>query len=465
MGEQKVRYNYRFLAKIVMEAATALSIGTGQKNMMTKALVTTDVNGLPYIPGTTLAGIIRHAIGEEQAKTFFGYQEEKKSKEGEGSKVIFSEGRMLGVDGCVLDGLQKINFEHDFYRHFNNLPIRQHVKIDDQGVSQDRGKFDEQVVYKGTRFCFEIELLAQEEECTRLDEILNRLYSNVFRVGGGSRSGFGEMKIVECKTKTLNLELKDDLDSYLNKSSNLSNADFWDKIYPVKKDVENHPEWEEYLLELTAEDFFLFGSGFSNDKAKMTPVSEAYIDWSTEKPVFKDDNILIPAASVKGALAHRVAFYWNKLNKRFADNTDKDNQPLVGTENPAVLALFGSEDAEKRLPGNLLISDIIEPPKGETKKKLLNHVSIDRFTGGAIKGALFTEEVTVGNGQSYSLRFFVNKKIFQGDKEIKEESTIPEAFHLALKDLCEEMLPLGGGVNRGNGCFSGELIKPKGLVL
>ena len=34
-----------------------------------------------------------------------------------------------------------------------------------------------------------------------------------------------------------------------------------------------------------------------------------------------------------------------------------------------------------------------------------------------------------------------------------------EAFETALTDLCKGYLPLGGGVNRGNGTFKGSLKK------
>ena len=34
----------------------------------------------------------------------------------------------------------------------------------------------------------------------------------------------------------------------------------------------------------------------------------------------------------------------------------------------------------------------------------------------------------------------------------------------ALKDLCTGMLPLGGGVNRGNGCFEGEIKRNGELI-
>ena len=71
---ETTKYKYRSLARVIMEAATPLSIGSGDKNIITDALILTDVNGLPYIPGTTLAGIIRHALKKETGDRLFGYQ-------------------------------------------------------------------------------------------------------------------------------------------------------------------------------------------------------------------------------------------------------------------------------------------------------------------------------------------------------------------------------------------------------
>ena len=41
---------------------------------------------------------------------------------------------------------------------------------------------------------------------------------------------------------------------------------------------------------------------------------------------------------------------------------------------------------------------------------------------------------------------------------------VVEAFIKSLKDIKTGMLPLGGGVNRGNGCFSGKLYKNGELI-
>jgi CRISPR/Cas system CMR subunit Cmr4 (Cas7 group RAMP superfamily) len=204
----------------------------------------------------------------------------------------------------------------------------------------------------------------------------------------------------------------------------------------------------------------LFGSGFGNDKADMTFVRESFVDWSTTPAMVKDREqvILIPASSVKGALSHRLAFHYNKLKKIFADDLPegKKIKDFVGKNNEAVKAVFGSEGdsvdgkISNKKRGNVLMSDIIQ--EATVSSKILNHVSIDRFTGGAIDGALFNEEALYAKEQSFNLKLIVNNDAFK-DKDVQT------AFENSLKDLCSGMLPLGGGVNRGNGCFKGTIKK------
>ena len=71
MGTE-TKYTHRHLARFIIEAVTPLAIGSGQSDIFSDALVIRDVNGLPYIPGSSLAGIVRSMIPEEEAKLIFG---------------------------------------------------------------------------------------------------------------------------------------------------------------------------------------------------------------------------------------------------------------------------------------------------------------------------------------------------------------------------------------------------------
>lgn len=449
---EKTKYTTRYVSRIILEAKTPFAIGSGKKNLLTDALVAKDVNGLPFLPGTSLAGVIRSACGiKKNDHTPFGYQD---NNGGKGSRVIFSDGVMIGKDGKPVDGLRFIDKSDDFYSHFKTLPIRQHVRINSKGSTDCRGKFDEQVTYKGTRFCFEMELLStgSEEEAIFYGRMLNALRSDTFRVGSGTHSGFGLMKVVSLQRRDYNLDDRNDLEGYVSRSASLDTA--LEGAKEITSSIITEKRWQRYTLRLKPADFFLFGSGMGDDDADMTPANEAYIEWKDGKPQFKECGILIPATSVKGALAHRAAYNWNKLTKRFVDN--EDDKPITGDDNPAVKEIFGKSGQgadEETKRGNIMLSDVIIPVgEKENDEKIMNHVSIDRFTGGSMDGALFTEKVTNGRGREITLTIDVLKD------SIKDEY-IRKAFEKSLQDIADGLLPLGGGVNRGNGTFTGTLTK------
>lgn len=449
-----MKNQYRFLARIIIEAKTPLNIGSGNKGIKSDSLVLRDINGLPFIPGTTIAGLLRHTLGDDADK-YMGSQEM-------GSPLIVTEAKMLDDDGIVLDGILSQDKLHSpFLANFRQLPIRQHAKIGDRGATIKGGKFDEEIVLKGARFCFEMELLSDNDNDTKFKDILNTLNSDTFRIGSGSRSGFGEIEVVgsQCQFKKINLENPEQKEWYLKKSSSLSEK--WQDAETIKLETTKTKGWTTYEIQLNPIDFMLFGSGFGNDKADMTFVRESFVDWSTTPAIVKDHEqvILIPASSVKGALSHRLAFHYNKLKKIFADDLPegKKIKDFVGKNNEAVKAVFGSEGEkgsdgkmQNKLCGNVLMSDIIQ--EATVSSKILNHVSIDRFTGGAIDGALFNEETLYGKGQSFNLKLIVNNDAFK-------DEDVQTAFEDSLRDLCSGMLPLGGGVNRGNGCFKGTMKK------
>lgn len=447
-------YTHRFLARFVIEAETPLAVGSGEKDILTDALVATDANCLPYIPGTAIAGVVRHMVEDIRPTDFnvnqiFGFQKEQ---DGRGSEIVFTEAKILNSRGEVVDGMKLDAIKTDpLLQNYNKLPIRQHVRINEKGVTDKAGKFDEQVCFAGTRFCFELEMVAKNaDDENTFQQILEQVKGQTFRIGGGTRCGFGKIKVEDLQTKPLDLTKQDQLQAYLDKSSALD-SDFWSKEYHKPEGNSNYDDWVKYELHLKPEDFFLFGSGFGDKEADMTPVKGKRVVWKEDKGELSEDLVLIPATSVKGALAHRVAFHHNRLLGRFAGCTG-DKEPKVGNENEAVQVLFGYEnqEAKKQVRGNLLFSDVIKDELTDESDKILNHVAIDRFTGGAIDGALFQEKTTYAKGQEFTLTILANEKVLKGEK-------IQDSLESAMIDICKGLLPLGGGVNRGNGVFTGTL--------
>lgn len=440
-------YPWRFIARIVIEADTPLALGNGEKDIMTDALVAKDMNGLPYIPGSSIAGVIRHALGDDtdNKNSIFGFH---KGKELAGSKIMFSDAVMIGKEGKALDGIQVLDFSDDFYNHYANLPIRQHVCINEYGTAKDGGKFDGQVVYKGTRFVFEIELVSKKDDGEQFAQVIDKISYSTFRLGGGTRNGFGKIKVISIQQSNYNLTKKEQFDAYRLKSSCLS--DEW-KIEKNDLKEKESEGWTKYEITLQPKDFFLFGSGMGDEDADDTQVVESIITWEKdkfdkdrEKPRFKDNCILIPGSSVKGALAHRTAYYWNKENNHFIRKENEhyviDKDAKTADQCPAVIAIFGSSDKDAPQRGNIIIDDMIAEP---APSKLFNHVKIDRFTGGAVAGALFTEKVTDARNLRFPLRL-----------SVKVDEEYRKVFESALNDLRNGLLPLGGSTNRGSGMFN-----------
>lgn len=456
------KYTYRFLARIVIEAKTPMAVGSGEKDITTDALVATDVNGLPYIPGTAIAGVLRSMIGEETAKDFFGYQDRVKSENSKGSEIVFTEAKILNSEGKVIDGLKIDEIDKDpLLKEYKELPIRQHARISEKGVTVKGGKFDEQVVFAGTRFCFELEMVSDGNNYSDFESVLSQVNNKTFRIGSGTRCGFGEIEVVEMQRAKLDLSKPNELELYLDKSSNLSEDwNGWQRDENIEKETLS-TDWQEYKLSLQPEDFFLFGSGFGDEDVDMTPVKARKVVWEDGEGRLSDKMVLIPATSVKGALSHRVAYHWNKLNEYYAGNPEAK----VGKENFAVKTLFGSEgekEGEGQLRGNVIFSDIIE--NRSVKDKILNHVAIDRFTGGAMDGALFSEKTTYVREKDKPFEMTLLVKNEMLSKKDKKNVTVGEALEVALQDICKGMLPLGGGVNRGNGIFSGTLKRGEEII-
>jgi CRISPR/Cas system CSM-associated protein Csm3 (group 7 of RAMP superfamily) len=430
-----MEYKKRFLANIVIEANTPLKIGSSALDMLQDAPVQKDWNNLPMILGTSITGVLRKEFDHEFANDVFGDEDSKKD-DNKGSRIIISNALLCDENMKVNEGL--LLEKSDFLKSFDSLPLRDHVHITDKGVADtaNSGKFDEEVVYKGSRFKFRIELIATQNEEEVFSTIIKKLNSEIFRLGSGTTKGFGDINVLHEYSTYEFFDL--DSDGYREKSSSL-NTEYANKLLDEKSELNKHTC---YTLKLKSDDFFMFGSGFGDDDADMTPVYEKVIDYKNKK--LSEDMILIPASSIKGALAHRTTFYYNKLHEKFIENTN-------GVLN--VVEIFGAakddENHSEGAKGKILMSDCFAT---KMQTKTFDHVSIDRFTGGAIDSALFQEKTTVDNSE-YTIEILLHNDVE------KKSAKIVEAFELALKDIVTGMLSLGGATTKGHGIFSGNILK------
>lgn len=432
--------NKRIIARVLVETVVPLAVGTGEASIMTDSEVAVDYNGMPYIPGTSLTGVLRNAVKDEPGtdRIFGSVSKENLS----GSMIIVSDAKIVDlkgrvVDGCALPDPETVNL-------YKDLPVRQHVKIGNKGAAEDTGKFDNQVVYKGTRFCFDLEcmILSSDDE-TLFYRILDLINSDALRIGGGTRKGYGRLEAKAIWVISYDMTDKEAMDEYLEHSAELSIDPFaLQKWTPYTKTVTGNDD--VINIRITPEDFVFFGSGFGNENADAVQLMERYVVWHSDHEAdVRNTGVVIPASSVKGTFAHRFEYWYNVLER--------------GKGCKARNALFGYVDNTNQCPGVIFFDDVIEQPG---KSKVFNHVKIDRFTGGAFPGALYNEEAMYLKGREFTLTIRIDSKALKArcadaDKyDNINYNNILKAAELVKRDIEEGLLPLGGLTNRGHGCFT-----------
>lgn len=431
------------IARFIVEAETPLFVGSGKSSLLKDALVQRDANGFPMIPGTTLAGVLRHSVkalqGEKTASDLFGSAKTKAG--GEGSPVKVSSGMMLLEENFVSEGLITDERFEDIKAKFDQLPVRQHVRITDKGAAKDKGLFDNEVVYKGVCFVFELEAYTDLIKRDDWEKLLKTVKSSTLRLGSGTRNGYGLLKPVKSYEKCL------PLDDYMDLSPSFNEPAWWSQTEEIKKTYQPD-HLVNYRLELRPDPFFLFGSGHGDADVDQIPLTEYVANYKNGKLNFEEECTVIPASSVKGAIAHRVAYYFNRDNARFAEGgLDKIRE----MENLALDTLFGKagENVSNPSAGNVFFRDVFLSKETVNNEEILNHVVIDRFTGGAMEGLLFGEKVGHFQDEEEILTLQIELHLTEDTK--KYQGYLEDA----LRDICRSSLPLGGMTTKGHGIFTG----------
>jgi CRISPR/Cas system CSM-associated protein Csm3 (group 7 of RAMP superfamily) len=513
--------SFRYIARITVEAETPLTVGSGDSGLMIDKLVAKDANFLPYIPGTSLAGVLRHSLDKSLADEIFG----SGGEDGEGSKLIISAAMLIGEDGKeVIEGLKKLDYSKGYYSYFSRLPERDHVRMNDKGAAdaKNHGKYDEELVHKGVRFVFELEYISHKKEDENWDRLLNTLAHPNFRIGGGTRKGFGKLKIIAEKShqRCFNLSLQADFEDYLNHTGSLNyKTEGWNDLTIASK--QKADGWQLYKLTLQAKDYFIFGAGFGDKDADNIPKTEQYFTWDSGKPVLiEQEKLLIPATSIKGILSHRVAYHYNLLTKNYIGSKPASYAYEEFNAKEAVEKYFDKYKFEtmdndpddeiwEQLQKEIEAINIDDIPSFIQFKRNINEAIQDDVKNGvgennkAVK-ALFGYSKNTEYGQDGQRGKVVlndlylpynkeNAKVFNHVKidrftggasdgalfqekavrhdttitleiwvdtlAFKEDENIQKAWEAALYDITSGRLPIGGHSSKGHGIFTGSLEK------
>ena len=443
----------RYIARTVIEFKTPFLISAGESDFFSDVMFVADANGLPTIPGSSIAGILRHEVEKitpDKVNELFGFQGTGEDKEKErGSRLTVSWGCIHDSANRLVEGIVNLNRLNDqVLKQAINSLARDHVCITDRGIAKGGGKFDERYVSAGHRFTFEMMLEGSEKDLGDWHTLLSLLTSGTIRIGGKTRRGLGSFEVISLKEGIFDLaELLGftDFSRHPIKLSEISNV-LKERLDAISELVAT--ESITASIELKPKGFWLIGGG-SDSQADIAPVLESRIKWTNGKGKIGEEEVLVPGTAIKGSLAHRTAYYYNALSEVFLDDLSRqDIDRYTASNNDAIRELFGyckndaiEEDGQR---GRVFIDDIFI---GKPEQKIVNHVAIDRFTGGAktMSGALFSERPFFkGNGFELKLTITEPDKISPNARK---------AFALALNDMASGRLSIGSGAGRGNGFF------------
>ncbi len=455
-----------YAARITIECQSPLSIKDTNTDPTLDVTLFRDAYGNPTMPGTSIAGVLNHlAQSQGLCHSLFGQAGEPQSDLPEQDNYFSRVTTSFGFVHDEHNQVQKGSIQHHTPSNdslisylANTTPIlRDQVKLTENATAQDQAKFDVAAIPKGTRFTFELGLACTPQNTEKnqqdWDSLIALVKHPLFRLGALTRRGFGQVKVVAIKKKMFDFTQPTDLKEWKNWQRSTWQPEV--NTYKTEAIVSNATNAHQQInLSLQAEDFWRIGDGSSTlqpstvKEPDLKPYTETVVEWHAvnHKGNLKYQQVTVPATGLKGALRHRTLFHLRR-NAQDWDGSQYNDTNLA--------PLFGQEADHDKQTGNvgaIIINDIYPKITDIAKQtKVMMHNAIDRFTGGTINGALFSEEL-IYQGQLDCTIIFDTQRL----ASIPKDKFIPlfEAFSQALNDLAHGQLSLGAGSAKGHGYFN-----------
>lgn len=422
------------VVRMNLELVSPLQIGSGALDPLLDAPVFRDAFGDYRIPGSSLAGAVRAFAQNTALDSLFG----QGGQTSDASAVEFSDGFLVDWDG---DTFLRKRLRCESPAMPRVLEVQDRVRIDHtSGTAAIGGKFDAEIVPQGLRFRVEIACVdrGRTDESLNIPEVLGSILdwfkTGSIRLGAGVTNGLGVVCPVAGTVSHAVYDLATPegliaarvmpsaITESLGESGDISEtvvmpntktASVIDGVLQITFRVDGpilvggsqrpRPSGNESA---TAD--LLFGHALVADYANKEFVSRPWI----------------PGSSVKGVLRHRVHHVLEAVGREDAERCVDEWFGSVGDH--------GASASHVSVRGHVL---------DDEKPTIVQHVAIDRLTGGSLQGALYSEAPIWKDGLRVDVTFELNCLPVDG----------AVALAHAVLDMGTGSLPIGGGGNRGNG--------------
>ena len=411
---------------IQVELDSPLCIASG-KTGLTDADVIRDYDGNPFVPASSVAGAMRAYLGKEKnSQCLFGYSQ---GEDGRMSAVFLSD--MEFEEGC-------------------KIFVRDGVELDDKKTAVNGSKYDMQMIEAGARAHFFAELTirdkngekkeqqdSEEDYINDLAAIFYGINSGKLRLGRKKTRGFGKMKLVQVRKAEFTV------DNYLEYAGVYRDKDIWNEEAWEKNPKEGWNVWEDWKEKRESPPAYLtlrvplrLQGGISIRQYASRKGEPDFVQTvrrcKTEDGEEERDIPVIPGSSMAGALKHRLKVILEGL-------------AVNGAELPVgniLDTMFGYAEKDDAHISMLTVNEtIIEGAVPLT----ITRTGISRFEAAARKRSLFTEKAYV-NG-TLVLEILIRKGIYE------DHRWMLGLLLLAIKDLQNGYLAVGGGTAVGRGIF------------
>lgn len=445
---------YLFEGSIILDEA--LHIGSGEGSERTDALVVRDDDGNFYIPGTGFLGIFRNAV-EKIAPFIDGFSSCQSNGNCEDKEPVCDTCKLFGYGG-KRGKVSKVIFSNcTLDRAANISEIRDGVSIERISETADperRAKFDYEVIPKGSKFNFQIEIPNPTERDKKLLSIgFNELRKGYTGIGAKTSVGLGDFAFSVDSVFELNTANFTQLKEYIldenykgvkipNPLSRWSEGVNIDLDKTKNEEERNIPNVCSINYKLLFTEPFLIKSGDPSMPgseeldARFITTTCWHDDTWVEKPY-------LIGSSLKGVYRNRCEKIVRTLDGFACDPQEKKEscgeklrekeKQKIYKQSCLVCKLFGSSSMKSRIRVSSAFSNC------EIPMKKMDYVAIDRFTGGAAEGKKFNSQVAL-NGE-------FNGKIILNNFEISQLGLLAYLF----KDLYLEDVRVGYGKYKGYG--------------
>ena len=364
-----------------------------------------DYEGIPFIPGSSIAGALR-----AYAADFLSIEENT-------IQLLFGKNDNYTQSAIFVSDAY---FTHNF-----SIDIRDGVELGN--YKSVLNKYDYEVVLPNTALEIKLEIQIREKYRYASEGIKDILYKIIkgfmredIKIGAKTNRGFGSLKLDEDNIHILHIDFTKD-DILLDSISKWIDFD-WESFKPNLG-----------FAELMSSDFHA-NNVFTILRLRLNiPYSILIRSYSTQPELYDYEHInragvpVIPGTSWTGPIRNNL--------QRILEGLGVKGKEIVDL-------VFGYSDKNTKLASSSLVQ-VEESVIVNSKAIKLNRIRIDRFTGGTANRGLFTEIPQYGGSVDLVIKIKRNNRI--------TNEVIIGLLILALKDLTNGILPVGGETSIGRG--------------